>query len=49
MHISSAARLCVAEIVEATLLSVHDNRGVTTENEFVTDMLYIVHKSMKVT
>ena len=49
MHFSSAARVCVTEIAEATLLSVRDNRGVTNENEFVTDVLYIVHKTMKVT
>ena len=49
MHLSSAARVCVTAIAEATLLSVRDNRGVTNENEFVTDVLYKVHKSMKVT
>ena len=42
-------RVCVTQIAEATLLSVRGNRGVTNENEFVIDVLYIVHKSMKVT
>ena len=28
MHFSSATRVCVTEIAEATLLSVRDNRGV---------------------
>ena len=41
--------MCVRQIAEATLLSVRDNRGVTKENELVTDVLYIVHKTMKVT
>ncbi len=49
MQFSSATRVCVTEIAEATLLSVRGNRGVTKENEFVTDVLYIVHKTMKVT
>ena len=37
------------EIAETTLLSVRDNRGVANENEFVRAVLYILHKSMKVT
>ena len=41
--------MCVAQIAEATLLSVRDNRGVRNENDFVIDVLYIMHKSMKVT